>query len=198
MISINDNHEYCLNGERVPSVTQIISEILGIVWVCAEWYLDRGKAIHACAALIAEGKEFKFDDRISGYVAAIRKFFDDVKPELPYGYGEKMVVSNLFKYAGTIDLPCKISGKKVIVDYKSGSIDDERLRLQCGGYSQGFDETVGEPINFGCGVKLNDNGTYSMTELFPLRTPRNEFLSLRTAYKIKERIGKLNIKKEVF
>lgn len=63
-VSINDNHEYSLNGERVPGVTQIISEILGVVWSCAEWYLDRGRAIHACAALETELKRNRLSDHI--------------------------------------------------------------------------------------------------------------------------------------
>ena len=69
------DHTYKLNARPVPSVTQIIKETVGTCWQTSEWYLMRGKAIHACAAFIAEGKEFKFDERLSGYVAAIKKFF---------------------------------------------------------------------------------------------------------------------------
>lgn len=187
MVTINDKHEYYNGTERIPSVTQIICEILGTQWEAEEWYLQRGKAIHKCAELIAAGKKFTFDDRLSGYVTAIKKFFCDVRPELISGGGEQLVFSQLFNFAGTIDLPCKIGGKKVIVDYKH-SLDLEKLKLQCGGYSQGCYDQYGIRINHGCGIKIMENGTYSMTEIFTIEKPRLEFLALRSVYGIKERM----------
>ena len=69
-------HEYKIHGQPVPSVTQIISEVIGHGWSAAKWFLDRGKAIHACAAFIAEGKKFKYDERLVGYVQALERFFN--------------------------------------------------------------------------------------------------------------------------
>jgi hypothetical protein len=191
MLTINDKHEYFLDGLLVPSVTQIIHEILGVQWNASEWYLTRGQAIHKCAEFIAQGKSFEFDKRLSGYVTALKKFFADVKPELKYGFGEQMVVSKTFRYAGTIDLPCKISGINVIVDYKH-SIDLERLKLQCGGYSKALSEYTNTPdINHGCGVQIIEDGTYRMTEIFNLKKSRGEFLALRTVYEIRERMNQI-------
>ena len=102
-----------------------------------------------------------------------------------------MVYSRFYKYAGTIDLPCVINNKKVIVDYKH-SIDHDRLKLQCGGYARAMLEDKGVIFKYGVGVEIRDDGTYSMTELFPLQTPINEFLALRTTYAIKERMELLS------
>ena len=69
-------HTYTANGKVVPSVTQIISELLPMQFKCDDWYLQRGSAVHACAAMIARGANFDFDERISGQVAAIKKFLE--------------------------------------------------------------------------------------------------------------------------
>ena len=45
-------HTYKLYGSPVPSVTQVIGEIIGSGWKAAEWYLTRGRAIHKCAEFI--------------------------------------------------------------------------------------------------------------------------------------------------
>lgn len=195
IISFNeDDHSYRINGNPVPGVTGIIKEITGSQWCAAEWYLTRGKAIHACAALIAQGKEFKFDERLAGYVAALRKFFADVKPVFKNGGCEKVVYSIPLLYAGTADLICNIGSRKVVVDYKH-SIDMERLRWQLGGYSQAYRDMSKIEVNFGCGVQIKGDGTYTITEIFDLHKPRAEFIAMRTVYGIKERLKQLSFQK---
>jgi hypothetical protein len=186
-------HIYKIDGFPVPSVTQIIRETVGIGWGAAEWYLTRGRAIHACAAFIAQGKEFKFDDRLTGYVAALKKFFAEVKPidcmsEMPVG-------CSFYRYCGTVDLVCTIGSYRAIIDYKH-SFDKYRIALQLGGYSVAIKEASGFDIKIGFGVQIKENGTYQMTDKIDLRTPRNEFLALRTTYAVKERLGELSSQKE--
>lgn len=183
-------HTYYDHLGEIPGVTKIIGEILGKGWQASKWYLQRGKAIHACAALIAQGKKFKYDERLKGYIAALEKFFAEVKPELKFGFGERIVTSKLYRFAGTIDLPCGINKKYSIIDYKH-SFDMERLRLQLGGYSQAMKEETGIEINIGYGVRIQEDGNYQMTRAYDLRIPRNEFIAIRTVYGMKERM-KLN------
>ena len=187
-----DTHIYTLDGKVVPSVTQVISEITGHGWQADEWYLQRGRATHACAAFIAQGKEFKHDERINGEVVALRKFFNEVNPIV---YGQEIrVVSPLYLFAGTEDLSCRIIYDSLI-DWKH-SLDKIRTPLQLGGYSQAHKETFGKEINYGYGVEIHTNGTYKMTERINLKIPRMEFLALRTAYRIKERCGTLTTQQE--
>jgi hypothetical protein len=195
LISFDEaKHEYKITGSVVPGVTSIIKEITGTQWNAAEWYLTRGKAIHACAALIAQGKEFKFDERLAGYITALRKFFSEVKPEFNNGSSEKNVYSLPYLFAGTVDLICNIGNRKVLIDYKH-SIDIERLKWQLGGYSQAYKDQSKIEINHGCGVEIRENGTYSMTPIFDLRKLRGEFLAMRTVYGIKERLKQLSFQK---
>jgi hypothetical protein len=187
-------HEYLVNGQKYPNVTSIISEIVGHGWQASRWYLDRGRAVHACAAFIVLGKPFKNDPRIDGHVAALRKFISDAKPTFDYGCEEMRVVSLRYRFAGTIDLICKIGNNNCILDWKN-SIDKIRLPLQLGGYSQAYLETTGNEFNAGYGVELHENGTYAMSEKINLKISRLEFLALRTAYRIKERCGNLSTQK---
>lgn len=188
------NHTYKINSNSVPSVTGIISEIVGHGWSASDWYLTRGTAIHKCAELIAQGKNFKFDERLAGYIAAIKKFFAEVKPEIIEN--EKKVFSQVYQYAGTLDLLCKIGNKIVIVDYKH-SVDKIRIPLQLAGYAIAVEEMGIKKVNFGIGVQIKENGTYQMTEILNLTMPRYEFLALRTAYKIKAKCGNLTTQRKV-
>ena len=196
----HDLHRYTVNGEIYPFVTGIISETVGHGWGAADWYLQRGRAIHACAKLIADGKQFKSDPRLDGYITALRKFFAELKPceiksELP-------VASVIYRFAGMLDLVAMVNGKWCIIDYKH-SVDKIRIPLQLAAYSIAFNETLNanlnityaKEINIGYGVQIRENGTYSMTEAINLKIPRYEFLALRTTYRIKDACGNLSKQK---
>ena len=190
IIDFNEQeHTYKIDGRKVPSVTQIISETIGHGWIAADWYLTRGRAIHKCAEFIAQGKDFKYDDRLAGYVAALRKFFSEVKPVVIKS--ELFVGSSTYQFCGTLDLICKIGTRNVIIDYKH-SVDKIRIPLQIGGYAIGMRDTYGTEYCFGSGVQPKEDGTYSMTEIFKLDIPAREFLALRTCYRIKEKTGTLS------
>lgn len=183
-------HLYTIDGVHVPSVTQVIKEAIGCGWEAGQWYLDRGRAIHACAEMIYHGKNFKFDERLAGYIEALKKFFAEVKPS-PLGDATKpelLVGSKVYGFCGTIDLPCRINGKTCIIDYKH-SMDKVRIPLQLGGYSIALEETFNLKAMLGYGVQIKDNGTYQMSEAFDLRRSRYEFLALRTTCAIKARCG---------
>ncbi len=179
-------HTYKLDGVKIPSVTEILNELVPIQYKAGDWYLQRGRAVHACAAMIARGELFNYDDRIAGQVKAIQKFFDEVKPEILQV--EHKVYSKTYRYAGTNDLLCKIGYFKVLVDYK-GAVDIIRTSLQLAGYS------IGTDIQYGIGIEIKENGSYIMTHKIKLKAWERVFLALRTTYQIREELG-LNKKEE--
>jgi hypothetical protein len=181
-------HIYTVDGKPIPNVTTIIEKTVGGGWKAGEWYLQRGKVIHACAAMIAEGKQFNYDERVAGYVQALRRFFDEVKPT--DCESEKRVFSGLYWFAGTIDLVCKIGGIRCVVDYKH-TLDTKRIGLQLGGYAVAAADSEKYGVFYGYGIEIRENGTYSMTEKIHLGRPRREFLALKATYNIKERCGVL-------
>lgn len=181
-----ETHTYRINDRPVPSVTQVIEEVLQPVWWNAtEWHLARGHAIHAAAAMVARKQKFIADERLGGYIAACNKFLAECVDEI--WEVERMMFSESLQFAGTTDLICSIRGRKgkVLVDYKHTLTD--LVGPQLGGYSI----LDGGTINQGIGVALKDDGTYQFSSVYDLRRSRNEFLALRTAYGIKARLGLL-------
>lgn len=175
-------HAYRLNGRPVPSVTQVISDIVGtgynfISREDREWYLQRGTVVHHCAKLIADGTPFEADPRIAGRLDAIRRWYADHKPFI---ISTEVIAGNVpFQFAGTADLLCKIGTRNAIVDWK-GSIDLPRLALQLGGYS-----ILNPGYDLGIGVEVRDDGTYRATTPIILAPWRNKFLALRQAYSLR-------------
>lgn len=174
-------HEYFLDGKRIPSVTQIINSILPPFQV-DDWYLQRGTAVHACAAYIARGKDFDYDERIAGQVEALRKFFKEVKPEVLAV--EQLLCSKAYRFAGTLDLYAVVSGKYVLIDYK-GTCDLERGSLQLAAYSL----MMSPVVTTGILIEINADGKYKMTKPIKIRPYTNKFLALRSVYGIRERMG---------
>lgn len=173
-------HEYRLDGARLPSVTEIISDLIP-GFQAGEWYLERGTAVHACAAMIAQGQEFEYDPQISGQVAACRRFFAEVKPlvmEVEY-----RVHSRPYQFAGTLDMLALIDGLPAVVDWKAHV--DQRCGWQLAAYAMCL---PGPQIKIGYGVQLNEDGTYKMTP-FKLAPYAREFLAMRAVFGIRERMG---------
>lgn len=194
VLTFNENkHKYAINGRAVPGVTDMLDAVLGEpINRATDWHLGRGKAVHAAAALIAQGKEFEFDPQIEGYVRAIRKFFADEKPEVIKV--EMRVCSELYQYAGTLDLLCVIRGKVCILDWKN-SLEEERCKLQLGLYSLAL-KVDNKPVRWGIAVELHDDGSYRTPGLWDLRRAQQEALAIRTVYGILERMGRIERRKE--
>jgi hypothetical protein len=187
-------HIYTLDGKIIPNVTQIISELLPIQYKSDDWYLTRGRAVHQAAAFIARGIDFDYDDRISGQVAAIHKFFDEVRPDVKFV--EEMVFSRLYRFAGTLDLAADLRSlryqfRDALVDYKS-SMSIDRTGLQLSAYSL----CMVNPVSWGLCVEINENGKYKISEPINLKNYRREFLALRATYAVRERLN-LNKKPEI-
>lgn len=175
-------HVYTWDGRSIPHVTQVIKETVGLGWTASasEWYMNRGRSVHACAAMIAQGIDFDVPEGIEGQVQAVREFLRCFKP-IVQGV-EQRVVSEVFRYAGTVDLVCD----GYIVDYKS-TVDEDRARLQLAGYAEALGGTWS-----GIAVELHADGTYKVSAMWRLKKWRGEFLACRTVYEIKERMGELN------
>ena len=165
-------HTYTINGRVVPSVTQVLSDLIP-GWHAGEWYLQRGTAVHACAAMIAQGIEFEHDPQIDGQVTAIRRYFAEVNPRTVEI--EKMVFCDKYRYAGTVDM---ILENSTVVDYKASF--GASLPYQLAAYALAYGDT-----NYGYGVEIHADGTYKMSEVYDLRRYKQGWLSLLTAYGIR-------------
>jgi hypothetical protein len=175
-------HSYYIDGRKVPSVTQVLGDLIP-GWKASEWYLNRGQAVHACAALIAQGVAFDHDPAIDGQVRAVRRFFAEIKPTGIVVEGK--VYSARYQYAGTLDLLATISGKVMMVDYKASV--SAALPYQLAAYSIALPPE--QLTRYGFGVIINEDGSYKMTKVYDLRLYQQGFLALLTAYNIRRGAG---------
>jgi hypothetical protein len=181
-------HTYSLNGRPVPSVTKVLSDLLP-GFRASDFYLQRGRAVHACAALLAKGIPFESDPRIAGQIEAIRRFLREVKPEILAV--ETQVFSERYQYAGTLDLACRINGHLLVADYKA-SLTPATI-YQLAAYAGAC---PGGKFKHGVGVEIHEDGTYKMSETWELKRPFREWLALLSAFRIRERCGCLNKEEE--
>tara|TARA_R110000824_G_scaffold33479_8_gene107269 strand:- start:1998 stop:2576 length:579 start_codon:yes stop_codon:yes gene_type:complete len=180
-----ESHTYYLNDRKIPSVTQIMSEILGQPFFATEWHMQRGSAVHAYAELIAKGVTFdRPDERIAGRIEACKKFHAEVVQEVIEV--EKKYASVRYQYAGTGDLLMRNDGVTYLADYKGTLTKQTEIQLGAYGILTGARK--------GFGIQLNDDGTYKMSDIYELKRPGQEFLNLLSAYNTKARLGM--IKKE--
>lgn len=176
-------HTYKIDGVAVPSVTQVLSDLIP-GWQASEWYLQRGTAVHACCAMIARGVAFDYDPAIDGQVRACRRFFQEVRPCVLSGTTERSLFSTRYKFGGTMDLAAVIGKDRTIIDWKASF--GAALPYQLAAYSIVCQEVLDDGrINRGVGVQLNEDGTYQMSHVYDLRNYQHSFLALLSAYKIR-------------
>jgi hypothetical protein len=177
-------HTYTIGGRAVPSVTAVLADIIP-GWLASDWYLQRGTAVHACAALIAHGIKFNHDPHIDGQVKAIRAFFAGVRPT-PIMV-EQQVYSVKYQYAGTLDMVAEVDGEIRLADFKASL--SPAVPYQLAAYALAYHETFGKEIRRGFGVEIRDNGTYRFSDLYDLRQYGREWLCLLTAYNVRRKCG---------
>lgn len=176
-------HTYRADGRIVPGVTGIIKDLLPLGFSTLEWHLLRGRKVHDYAARIARGEKLNRDNELLGYIAAIEKYFAEVKPRTIDV--EQQVYSSRYQYAGTYDSYSEIDGRRCLVDYKN-SMNYDRVALQLAAYAIAHVDQ----IKWGVGVQFKDNGTYTMTDKpIRLRPFEREFLAMRSVYEIRKRLG---------
>lgn len=182
-----DRHEYRIDGRVVPSVTQVLGDLIP-GWQASDWYKGRGQAVHACAALIANGTKFEHDPQIEGQVTALQRFFHEIC--LTPIAVEVQVFSARYQYAGTLDLLTVWRRERTIIDFKASLTPS--VPYQLGAYALAYDEGIHAgrlPVRFGIGVEIRENGTYQLSSTYDLRRYQRRFLSLLDAYNVRRECG---------
>jgi hypothetical protein len=172
-------HRYTLDGREIPSVTTILADVIGVPWQASDWYLERGRAVHACAAMIARGIEFDHDPQIAGQVEACRRFFREFQPEVVEVETPHVDIAG--GWAGTPDLVIQRSGK-MVVDFKASF--SACLQYQLAAYG----ELTGASRGFG--VQLCEDATYRLSN--PVRFDANtraRWGSLVAVHKMRREMG---------
>ena len=179
-------HEYWIGRYQVPSVTRVLRDLIP-GWSASDWYLERGRAVHACAAFVAQGKNFTVPECAVGQVAACRLFFAEVKPVVLAV--ELAVYSKAHQYAGTLDLLTHKPGSAslMILDFKSSLT--KTVPFQCAGYAGAYEEQFGKTVNYGVGVELREDGKYQMGDIKDLRPYKRKFVELVGSFNSRRECG---------
>jgi hypothetical protein len=133
---------------------------------------SRGTDVHALAETYAKtGTMPQWADEISGYVAALKRFFDEHQPQPVLV--EHTVFNSEIGYAGSFDMVCKLptfGDELVVLDYKTSKAIYPDVAAQLAAYAHGteyIDDDKVQPmpaIARGVAVRLAADATYEVIE----------------------------------
>lgn len=181
-------HEYWLDGRNLVSVTQVIRRFVP-QWQAGEWYLTRGKAVHAAVALAIQGKLdwSSVDERIKWRVKSILNFVKETKLTTAYGI-EQRIASHIHHFAGCLDY-MGVNGKgDVLCDWKSAF--SPASTVQCGAYDILWGLQWKRPERAAI-VEIRDGGNYKVHWMNrkELTEAGKTFLHMLSVYNWLERNG---------
>lgn len=183
-------HTYTLDGRVLPSVSQVLRQVVDFSRVPPE-ILERkrqiGVALHAAIELGDDLDPDSLDELVVPFYSAWRRFMDDTgyKPRL----NEHPIYSVKYNYAGKPDTVGKLGRREALIDYKSAWDLHPATGLQTAAYLNGLwemDLCDRDLPRFA--LQLRHNGTY---RLEPLTDPNDfsVFLSLLSLWNWKQRHG---------
>lgn len=121
LLFYDDTHKYTVDGQEVPSVSELTRFITREVYTDApqfavEGAAKRGTAVHKATQALDELGKVECEDDIVPFVKAYVQFMKDIAPEW-----EKVEwsVCNEKRYAGTVDRYGKMRDIPVILDIKT-------------------------------------------------------------------------------
>lgn len=165
LIFTAESHTYILDGEPVPSVTEILR---GAGLIADSQYsdpraMDRGRAVHSACHYLDEGDldEASVGREIAPYVRAYQLFLEQsgCVPEM----AETRVWSRIHRYAGTLDRLARLADARVLYDLKTGP-PEKWHGAQLGGYAIALAESVGITVDSMFCLHLGADGRYSIRE----------------------------------
>ena len=172
-------HQYFLNGEKIPSVTQLVAplgdDVDDALELTVEAAAERGSMMHAYIAhrLSGEAEEdFELPEAYSGYAEAVELFLSEhtIAPlliEQPLSTS----VYSYYKFAGTPDFVGEYDDVLSILDYKFVSaVCKSKVGAQLNGYDA-LCEDNGIFIEALYAIQFLSNGTYRVYPVERDETP---------------------------
>lgn len=157
-----DTHTYSIDGNKIPSVTQILSEWVEIPRYYVNTFTgamvrkdvfdaggDHGTAIHTACNLILEGGGHDALDwealnpELCHPLQQFERWLADYKPKI--ASVEEPMYSSKYGYAGTPDIAAKVQRKMAVIDIKTGAYS--MAGPQTSAYEQLYKEASGHGRN---------------------------------------------------
>lgn len=183
LLFYDDEHRYELDGEILPSVSEILRfmsrEIYGDI---SQYRLDnaadRGTRIHKACEVLDKYGTVEADEETAPYIRAYIKFRKEHAIE--WQEIEKAIYHPELRYAGTLDRYGNVDGTTAIVDIKSSyRLYKPLAKAQLNGYDMA-QETRNLPVDKLYILHLKPDATYKLVE-FPKDTA--EFMACLTLNK---------------
>lgn len=164
----DDGHVYRLDGEIVPSVTQLIEGVYaGAYDRIPEAILERksaiGVAVHFGTELIDadELDESSVDPVIVPYLDAYREFLAREKPQ--WTMSERALAHPTWRYAGRLDRAGIVREKQSTVDVKTVAQLHPAIGVQTAAYDLLYQHAVSRPTpSQRFALQLKPDGTYRL------------------------------------
>lgn len=186
LIFYDTGHQYTLNDETIPSVSEIARFASREVYGTVEQYTldnaaNRGSQVHKATEVLDKYNEVECDPSIEPYIRAYIKFRKDYGIK-EYLCIEKALASETLKYAGTIDRIFTITaefaskykeqtkidisdkiGKLAIIDLKSSAVVQKVLaQIQLNAYKKLAEENKIGEVGALMILHLNKEGKYKI------------------------------------
>jgi hypothetical protein len=185
-------HTYRLDGQVVPSVTQVIRPLFASA---QQWWKDehreRGTKVHEATFLYDhDNLPEPYDPEIAGYVEAYVRFREETGWSM--WVAEKRICSQHYRFGGTLDrLFTTDDGATVLVDIKTSRTVSKVAGLQLAAYSLAFEE-----MEHGCyivnhhyALHLSPDGKYRLVRFDDMAEARQAFLAALTLHNWRAKHG---------
>ena len=157
-------HEYRLEGALLPSVTQVLKPLQDFSTI-PEDILERsanfGTAVHLATTLWDQNDldMDSLDPAIVPYLEAWKRFCDETK--ITFEAIEIQIVSEKYRYAGTLDRIGFLNKRATVIDIKTGVVNPT-IGVQLAGYLVAWNETHVLKVTRRASVSLRKDGSYRL------------------------------------
>lgn len=159
-------HIYRLDGEEVPSVTQLARLCVPDLDRSRPWLsreaAERGTRVHAACLSMDAGTEPEAREDEAGYIKAYGRFLRDFAPEWDGMEWSGWAVCGGVPFAGTADRFGSVRGRRAILDIKTGQLHGAALACQLTGYGEILTQRTGEQAAEYLALQLSRDGTYRL------------------------------------
>jgi hypothetical protein len=184
-------HTYTLGGRVIPSVTQVLKQVVDFSMVPPD-ILERkcaiGSALHMAIALDhADDLDYdSLDASVLPYFEAWRKFVADMGRGLVVHAAEMPIASATYQYGVTPDIWGSVNGRRAVIELKSTAAIHPSVGLQTAAQEMAITECDAWPGGTGQAVdryalQLQPSGQYRIHH-FKNRGDFAVFIALRSVY----------------
>lgn len=196
---VDNTHYYFVNDEFYPGVTSILDEAAPMGYGLRQFLLNNtpedaqeikertaglGSKLHDGYERLLNGMELNLASdypttKEKKHLLSFYQWHKDFKPKDIQA--EQTVASLEFKFAGTLDLACRIDGKLTIIDFKTGAAIYFSHFLQLAAYKKAYEEMYGEKVE---GLYILRTGSRHKCgyEWKEITTPFQGFLNVYKTY----------------